>query len=222
MARCVSSLLLLFLVVPGLWAQGPKLNPERWEKTIARFEEADREKPFPPGGVVFTGSSSIALWKDIAAHFPGHNVLNRGFGGSILPEVNHYLERTVIKHKPRMVVLFCGGNDLAGKRPPQQVLEDFRIFLDKIHAKLPDTRIVYLSIHLPPGRVTQVKLIDEANALISQECKKDKRLTFVNIHEVMLGKDGKPNPDLYRDPLHPNAKAYELWAQKLRPVLNGK
>jgi lysophospholipase L1-like esterase len=30
---------------------------------------------------------------------------------------------------------------------------------------------------------------------------------------------GKPKPELYRDPLHPNTKAYQIWAEKLEPLL---
>jgi lysophospholipase L1-like esterase len=147
-------------------------------------------------------------------------VLNRGFGGSTIPEVNHYLERTVLKHKPRAVVLFCGSNDLAAyDRSPEQVLADFRTFCRRIHAELPRTRIVYLSIHLPPGRLKLADKFTKANRLIADECARDDRLTFVNIHDLMLGKDGRPNPDLYADPLHPTRKAYQRWAEKLTPVL---
>ena len=30
-----------------------------------------------------------------------------------------------------------------------------------------------------------------------------------------MQKDGQPDPGLYRDALHPNAKAYDLWKQRL-------
>jgi lysophospholipase L1-like esterase len=192
---------------------------KRFEKDIARFEEQDRLKAPPEGAVLFTGSSSIARWKDVAKYFPDQPVVNRGFGGSTIPEVNHFLDRIVLKHRPRVVVLFCGGNDLAMGRSPEQVLTDFQTFGKRIHDKLPETRIVYLSIHLPPGRLKQKGNIDKANALIAAECGKHKGMAYVNIHDLMLGEDGMPNAALYADPLHPNAKAYQLWAEKLRPVL---
>lgn len=194
-------------------------GPQRWEESIAKFEKEDAANPPPKGGIVFTGSSSIARWKDIGKYFPEHKVLNRGFGGSTLPDVNHYLSRTVIKHEPKTVVLFCGGNDLASNRTPRQVLGDFQTFYRTIQEKLPDTRVIYLSIHLPPGRVNQADKINETNSLIQVECKANPKLAFVNVHEVMLGKDGQPNLELYADKLHPTTKAYDLWAERLRPVL---
>ena len=208
---------LVLLVAPVAAAQQPNLK--RFEKDIARFEQQDRAKPPPQGAVLFTGSSSIARWRDVGKYFPGQKVINRGFGGSTIPEVNHFLERIVLKHRPRVVVLFCGGNDMVLGRSPAEVLADFQTFRKRIHDQLPDTRIVYLSIHLPPGRLKQKDKIAKANGLIAAECGKHKHLTNVNIHALMLGADGMPNRALYADPLHPNAKAYELWAEKLRPVL---
>lgn len=206
------------LLTADLSAKDPDLK--RFEKDIARFEEQDRAKPPAAGAVLFTGSSSIARWGDVAKSFPEHAVVNRGFGGSTVPEVNHYLDRIVLPYKPRVVVLFCGGNDMAQfARMPEDVLADFRTFCKRIHGKLPETRIVYISIHVPPARVKQADTIGKANALVAAECAKSKLLAFVNIHDLMLGGDGRPNLELYADSLHPNAKAYRLWAEKLRPVL---
>lgn len=211
-------LAVILFVTSGLLAKDP--DPKRWEAAIAKFQQQDRARPTAPGAVVFTGSSSIALWRDLDKHFPDQVVLNRGFGGSTLPDVNHYLDQVVLKHRPRIVVLFCGGNDMAAHdRSPQEVLADFETFRQRIHAELPRTKIVYLSIHLPPGRLAQRDKIQEANRLIAAACGKHEGCTFVNVHELMLGADGNPNPDLYADKLHPNARAYQLWAEKLRPVL---
>lgn len=212
-------ILALCCVIVGVGVSAQEPNPERWKEAIARFEKDDETNPFPKGGVVFTGSSSIAGWKELPKYFPEHKVLNRGFGGTILPDVNHYLEQTVIKHKPKTVVLFCGGNDLNAGHSPKQVFASFQSFCRAVHAKLPETRIIYLSIHLPPGRVNQADKIATVNALIAAECKANPKLDYVNVHELMLGQDGQPNLELYRDKLHPNATAYELWAERLRPVL---
>ena len=63
-SRIFAIILFGALALP-LWAQ--KEGPERWEQTIREFEKADRANPPKPGGVLFTGSSSIAMWKDIAS-----------------------------------------------------------------------------------------------------------------------------------------------------------
>src|SRR5690349_7385030 len=42
---------------------------------IAAFEAADRTNPPPTGAILFIGSSSIRLWKTLAADFPEHRVI---------------------------------------------------------------------------------------------------------------------------------------------------
>src|SRR5438874_11830761 len=70
----------------------------KWEPQIAAFEKQDAARPTPPGGIVFTGSSTIRLW-DLGKSFPDLAPLNRGFGGSHLADVRAYLPRLVLKHK---------------------------------------------------------------------------------------------------------------------------
>jgi hypothetical protein len=74
----------------SLFAQAPaekKQPPEaRWEKDILAFEAADKTDPPPQDAVLFIGSSSILMWANLAQAFPGHKVLNRGFGGSQLSD----------------------------------------------------------------------------------------------------------------------------------------
>ncbi len=209
-------------VTTGQPAVRPPRQPDvsKWEKTIAGFEKEDASRPFAPGGVVLTGSSSLARWKDVGRHFPGVAVLNRAFGGSTLPEVNHFLPRTVLKHKPATVVLFCGTNDLAGlDHTPQVVHANFKAFVASVREVVPNCRIIYISIHMAPGREKLHEAFRLTNALIRETCEKGERLVYLDLVPDMLGEDGKPNRSLYADPLHPTAKAYEAWAARLRPLL---
>jgi lysophospholipase L1-like esterase len=168
---------------------------------------------------VFTGSSSIRLW-DLARSFPNLPVLNRGFGGSqIIDAVNH-VDLLVIKHKPRTVVFYAGDNDLAAGRTPQQVTADFKAFVAKIHAALPDARIAFIGIKPSILRWSIVAQVRQANALIREYCDGDDRLGFVDVDGPMLGWDGKPRKDLLiQDGLHLSPKGYELWTTLVRPFL---
>jgi lysophospholipase L1-like esterase len=198
------------------------LGPKRWEKDIAAFEAQDLASPPPRNGIVFTGSSSIALWSDLEQAFPEFPIINRGFGGSTTADVTFFVDRIVSPYKPQIVVLSSGTNDIAGHRTPRQVLVDFRSFVKKVHATLPEANVFYLSIHTPPGRIELRDMNQQANTLIAQECARDPALTFVDIQDLMITKDGQPNQDLYRDALHPNAKGYELWKTRLTPLFREK
>ena len=83
---------LLLLVATPVAAQPPT---DRWEPDISAFEAADMRTPFPKGGIVFVGSSTIRLW-DVATYFPDLKILNRGFGGSELGDAVRHIDRLVL------------------------------------------------------------------------------------------------------------------------------
>src|SRR3954471_13031562 len=93
-----------------------------FEDEIEQFEAADKANPPRKGGVVFVGSSSIRLWPNLKADFPGVNVVQRGFGGSELWQVVNCAPRIVLPYCPTRIVLYAGDNDLAAGRSPEQIL----------------------------------------------------------------------------------------------------
>src|SRR5437764_12815138 len=84
----------------------------KWEKAIAAFEAKDTSNPPPQNGIVFVGSSTVRRW-ELSKNFDAKDYINRGFGGSQLADSVHFLDRLVLKHKPRAIVLYAGDNDLA-------------------------------------------------------------------------------------------------------------
>ena len=135
--------LLLTLSFPILALAAPDPNPARFEKEIVAFDAADAKSPLEKGGIVFTGSSSIRLL-DLKKVFPGLKALNRGFGGSHISDVNHYLDRCLLRYEPSLVVFYCAGNDLWDKKTPEQVEEDFAEF----QRRLPDTSAGFSAVSI--------------------------------------------------------------------------
>jgi lysophospholipase L1-like esterase len=141
----------LFLVptVVGPWpicAQEDETTAGKWETEIRTFEAADKTNPPPKGAILFIGSSSILLWKTLAGDFSEHKVINRGFGGSQIIDSVNFAGRIVLPYRPRMVVLYAGGNDINSGKSPEQVFADFQAFVKKVHATLPETRIAYIPL----------------------------------------------------------------------------
>lgn len=195
-------------------------RPERWVAEIGALTAGDAAHPPAPGGIVFVGSSSIRLWKSLAADFPGLNTINRGFGGSELADSVHYLDRIVLPYRPRLVVLFAGTNDIWNGKSPQQVAADFRAFRTGLHAALPDTKLIFLSINPAPSRARVHDRMREANALIEADCATDPRCKYVDVATPMLDANGGPRPELFvEDQLHMNADGYAIWRRVLAPHL---
>lgn len=192
---------------------------DRWEPNIQRFEAADRKSPPPKDGIVFIGSSSIVGW-DTAKSFSDLPVVNRGFGGSQLADSVRYADRILIPYRPKTVVLYAGDNDIASGKKPEQVAADYRAFVEKVHKALPQAKIIYVAIKPSMKRWPLWDKIQQANALIQAEAKKDERLVFLDVTKPMLGADGKPRQELFKpDNLHLNPEGYKLWNDLLRPHL---
>ncbi len=92
---------------------------------ILRFAEQDRETPPPACPVLFVGSSSIRMWSSLEADMAPLPVLNRGFGGSRISEVNLYFDRIVTPYRPRAIVFYAGENDLDAGESPDAVAAQF-------------------------------------------------------------------------------------------------
>lgn len=213
--------LALLAFAPLLLAQRPAADPfARWEKEIAGIEKRLKEKPPAKGGVAFVGSSSVRLWK-VDKAFPDLNAVNLGFGGSEIRDSTHFAPRILLPLEPKAIVFYAGDNDVAKKRTPEQVRDDFRAFVTLVHGKLPETRILYIPVKPSIARWKQYDTQTKANAMVKAICEKDERLTYVDIVPAMLGPDGgMPPADLFvKDGLHLSEKGYAIWNDAVKKAL---
>lgn len=225
MRAALLATLCLLLIVPVVTAADDPDAAEqtrilKWEPTIQKFEKADRENPPSEGGILFVGSSSIRLW-DLEKSFPGLDATNRGFGGSHIADSVHYFDRFVVPHKPNVIAMYAGDNDVAGGKTPCRVLEDFRQFVAKVETSLPGTKVVYIAIKPSIRRWNLVHKMRAANALIAADCAENDLLEYVDIDTPMLGDDGMPRKELFaKDGLHLSPAGYELWNGLVEPHLS--
>lgn len=214
---------LIPLVLAGLLLASPAMSQEtlpRFEKEVAAYEAADQTAPPPKGQIVFVGSSTIVDW-DPARYFPDLKIINRAIWGSALSDAVRLVDRLILPHQPRTVVLYAGDNEIDGGRTTEDVTVQFERFVKAVHARLPQTRIVYIGIKPSPQRWMTIDRARAASAMIRQVCSRDDRLAYLDVDGVMLGWDEKPRPELYAaDGLHLSPQGYELWTVLLRPFLN--
>jgi lysophospholipase L1-like esterase len=199
-------------------AAGARGGDSQWEETMAAFAAADREHVPPSDAVLFVGSSSIRLWSDLEKRFGDQPVIKRGFGGSRLSDCARYVDRLVVPYKPRLVLVYAGDNDLAEGKSPQDVLNNFEKLVEEIQAKLPATRIAYISIKPSPARAHLITLARETNRLIAEFVARRKTLEFIDVFTPMLDADGRPRREFFRaDALHLNESGYALWKTIIAP-----
>jgi len=204
--------------VPAAESAQPVEN--RFEKDIQRFEKQDVKQPPPENAILFVGSSSILMWK-LENYFPDLEVINRGYGGSVIADSIHFADRIVIPYKPRLIVFYAGDNDIDRGVTPEQVFEDYQTFVAMVRKALPEVRIIYIAIKPSIARWQLVDSMREANQSIRDFTKKREFLEFVDIDTPMLGEDGKPRPELFiADGLHLSHEGYVLWTSLVKPYLD--
>lgn len=210
----------LLLLVGGSAARACPPSPQPWQADIQKLVADNSAHPPPQHGVLFVGSSSIRMWTTLARDFPGVPTINRGFGGSAIADSTHYADRIVIPYRPRVIVMYAGDNDIAEGCTPRQVLEEFKAFVGRVRRELPHVAIVYISIKPSLARWALWPRMHEANEQIESWARTRKRVTFVDVASRMLGVDGKPRADLFRDDgLHMTPAGYAIWTTALKPVL---
>lgn len=194
-------------------------GPARFENEIAAFEKWDHQNAVPQNCILFVGSSTIRLWQTADA-FPDLPVINRGFGGSTIPDVNHFADRIVFKYKPRTIVFYAGDNDIAAGSSSEKVFADFETFAKSVHERLPNTQLIYLAIKPSPLRWKMWPKSHIVNDRIKNLIKKNEHGLYVDVATPLLATNGAPRKELFRDDgLHMNSKGYELWNEVLTAIL---
>lgn len=197
----------------------PTADP-RWAREIAAIGQQERERPVPEKGILFAGSSSIRLWETLGEDFPGRPVYQRGFGGSQLADLIGYFDRVVLPGRPRQIVVYSGTNDLNAGKSPEHVLADLERFSRLVAQKLPGTSIAFIGAAPNPRRWPLREVYQRFNAMTAVFCRQQGH-DFIDVWEAMLGQDGLPSRDLYRDDqLHMNAAGYALWRGIVAPRLS--
>lgn len=219
-------LLALCLLPLAVRLHGADVAAARWaqyEPSFQEFAEADRTSPPPRGGILFVGSSIFRQWTNVAEQMAPLPAFNRAFGGSRTGDLVARFEQLVPRYAPRIIVYYCGSNDLkAGATPedPAAIFARFREFSQKSMAAQPGVRFVYVSSTRAPDRVPRWEQVDHYNALVRAYCAATPHHTFVDINPALVDADGHPRLDLYRsDKLHFHPPAYEAFAAIIKPVL---
>ncbi|UGB38064.1 GDSL-type esterase/lipase family protein [Frateuria soli] len=190
-----------------------------WQSEIAAFAAIDKLAPAPADAVLFVGSSSIRLWHTLAADFPELPTINRGFGGSEIADSLYFAEQLIGAYRPRAIVMYAGGNDLANGKSPAQVRDAFGAFVAQARHWAGQVPFAYLSIKPNLSRRRQLPRIRQANALL-RACAEERGVDYLDIHAPMLGADGEADPRWFDDDgLHLNAEGYALWRGVVRDWL---
>lgn len=189
---------------------------------IQLFKLEDSIMPPPQNAILFVGSSSFKKWTDMQSYFPGYTIINRGFGGSALPDVIRYANDIIFRYNPKEIVIYCGENDFANDSTvsSETVFNRFKTLYNLIRGKMNDVQIVYISIKPSPSRRQYWKRMIIANEMIKNFIGKQSNTSFIDVFSLMLNANNQPKPEIFlSDSLHMNANGYAIWKKAIEPYL---
>ena len=121
---------------------------------------------------------------------------------------------------PSTIVLYAGDNDLWQGQSPSVTADHFGDFVEVVHAMLPDTQIVFVSIRPSIARWNTWDAMQETNALIRQQIDANPNLYYADITGVTLGSDGRPRREFFiGDDLHLTELGYLAWSRVVKPFV---
>ncbi len=217
--------LLAFLILTSFAAAampGAESPPaaSRFEKNVRDYETADRASPPPRGAILLAGDSQFFRWKTLAEDLPDFTIVNRGIDSFQLSDLLQFADRLVLPHRPRLIVLHVGGNDVHGGKSPERVLADFQAFVRQVRATLPEVPIYFSSLTPGPGRWDEAEQRRKTNRTIKDYIATQRGLGFIDLWDAMLTPAGQPREDLWvEDRIHPNHAGYLVRVKIMRPLL---
>lgn len=218
MKKYITKLSLSFVFFLGL--VGNIIAQNKFEDEIIRFEKADSLNMPASKQILLVGSSTLRLWRTYQKDLEGYPVINRGFGGSQMSDVNYFFERLVAKYNPAQIIVYEGDNDLNAGKSPEAVLEDMKLFVAKVKAFAPKTRIAFISVKPSISRIELLEKQKQFNKLLADYCAASKRLGYIHVFDDFLLPTGEIMPDIFMaDNLHLNEKGYAIWTARIRAFL---
>ncbi|WOK04852.1 SGNH/GDSL hydrolase family protein [Imperialibacter roseus] len=216
MYKRLSFLTALFFGCVTLLAQ----NPQRFQGEIDKYAQ-EAASVSNKKLALFTGSSSIRIWDDMAERFPKKNVLNRGFGGSSMSDLLYYTDELIFKYSPSKIFIYEGDNDIASGKTAEQILTDAKTILAQIREKLPkNVKVYFISAKPSVARWSLKDKYVDFNTQLEAWTKTEANVGYVDVWTPMLQPNGEVMDDIFReDNLHMTSKGYDIWEKVFKKYL---
>ena len=191
-----------------------------WMKTHESFNERVKQGN---ADLAFIGDSITAGWGRNGKavwdeYYAKRNAVNLGIGGDRTQHVLWRLDHGNIDGiHPKLAVLMIGTNN-SGTNTSEQIAAGVTAIVEKLRAKLPDTKVLILAI-FPRGENNddpKRKVNEGANEII-KKLADGKMIHYLDIGPKFLAADGSLSRDVMPDLLHLNEASYRTWAESIEP-----
>ena len=219
--------LILFFLSAVFFAGTISAQPrtaQYFQQEIARFDSLNRIENYSKNAILFTGSSSIRLWTTIREDMQPYEVIQRGFGGARIEDLDWYYDHIFVQKKYKAIVIFCGTNNITGSKEDMSadsILYYTRKINDRIRKQYRKTPVYWVAITPVNSRINVMDKVADMNRRWKEEFSQQKKIRLIETTAAFLGADGKPRAELFiNDQLHLNREGYKLWSSIIHKVLD--
>ena len=195
-------------------------DPKRHEQFLARIKEG-------PVGLLLLGDSITDFWpgrgkeswEKLAPYHPAD------FGISA-DRTEHVLWRITNGEldgiAPKTVMIMIGTNNIGHfqEEQPEWAAAGVKKIVETVHAKLPETKVLLLSVFPRDRKNSSARQKVEAINEIISKLDDGNKTRYLDISKSFLDADGEIPNDIMPDGLHPNAHGYDLWYEAMQPLLD--
>ncbi|MBO7377852.1 MAG: hypothetical protein J6U35_03145 [Clostridia bacterium] len=170
--------------------------------------------------VLFYGSSTFGIWKDLEDRFADYRAINAGFGGSTSDEALYHYENIARPFCPKTVVWYYGDNEPVCSYSVAETILFFSATWEKFVADNPDVKIITIATKTSPARDEYAPFVRELNAWQKQAAKERAYLSYIETADI-CAKDGEYLLENYLpDQLHFGKKGYDILFDRIKEELD--
>lgn len=158
------------------------------------------------------------------SHTHNQAVYNRGISGDTTDRLSERLYDNVLNINPKNLVLLIGTNDIGRGLPLSVTIQNVRHIMEETKKICPHINFVLQAVY-PVNRNLRHKQEKRTNEKIIEMNKEFEKLckihdcTWLDFTKELMDADGNLSTEFTYDGLHVNAKAYEIIAKNIIPLL---
>ena len=174
------------------------------------------------GGIVFIGSSIFQFWNHLTDQMAPLPVLNRAIAGTVTQDMLNRIGQLVLPYQPRIVVYYCGSNDISSGEDAGPIVERTKRFIRILHEQSPNTFFYYTSIQKAPEKRARWEVVEAVNRQMERYSRETVNVGYIDLNSVLFDSRGNVRENLFLpDGLHfrPDSTAYLEFSQIVKPIL---
>lgn len=185
--------------------------------------------------VYFVGDSLTRRWgaadpqyqpllENWRTNFFGWNAANFGWGADRLENILWRLENGELDGvNPKVIVVLAGinnvGTEPGGPEKVEDISQGLKALLDVCQAKASNATVILTAIFPRNDSMAVLPTINRINRNLARMAD-GRKVRYLDINDNLADQDGRLFPGMVNaDQLHPALKAYQVWADGLKPML---